>query len=143
LISHKNLKPTNLMLDNVTRAVRVTDLGLALFNAASNPSARNASERFTESGSNTATPGYLAPEQAYGSRRVDHRADVCSLGYTLYFLLTGQEPFPPGTAPARLPARVDRPAPLLRTARPDLPAVLEAAYLRMVGDTPTLTSKTS
>ena len=50
------------------------------------------------------TADYLAPEQALDSHGVDARADIYSLGCTLYFLLTGHPPFPEGTIPQRLMA---------------------------------------
>jgi serine/threonine protein kinase len=48
------------------------------------------------------TPDYLAPEQALNFHQADARADIYSLGCTLYFLLTGQPPFAGGTLAERL-----------------------------------------
>ena len=48
------------------------------------------------------TADYLAPEQAVDSHGVDLRADIYSLGCTLYYLLTGHPPFPTGTLPQRI-----------------------------------------
>jgi len=131
-ICHHHIKPGKLMLDKKARTLRVTGVGLARIIEPSKPITRDTGGRLTGSGTDTGTPGYLAPEQAQGSQAVDHRADIYSLGCTLYFLLTGEEPFPGETAPTRLTARVERPTPPLRTTRPDVPAVLEAAYLKMV-----------
>ena len=82
------------------------------------------------------TVDYMAPEQAEDSHRVDHRADIYSLGCTLYYLLTGKEPFVGDTVLKRLMAHMERPAPSLRIARPDVPAALDAAYLKMMAKRP-------
>ena len=66
------------------------------------------------------TVDYMAPEQAEDSHRVDHRADIYSLGCTLYYLLTGHEPFPGETLLKRLMAHMEQEAPSLRAARPDV-----------------------
>ncbi|NJS15576.1 MAG: hypothetical protein HC788_14485, partial [Sphingopyxis sp.] len=47
-------------------------------------------------------PSHLSPEQALNLHEVDHRADVYSLGATLYALLTGEPPFPDGTVTQKI-----------------------------------------
>lgn len=67
---------------------------------------------------------YLAPEQALDSERIDGRADIYSLGCTLYFLLVGQAPFPTGTITERLlKLQIAEPQPI-GDIRPDVPAAL-------------------
>ena len=53
------------------------------------------------------TVDYLSPEQALDSHKVDSRVDIYSLGCTLYFMLSGDAPFPQGTIPQRLMAASD------------------------------------
>ena len=74
------------------------------------------------------TVDFMAPEQAEDSRRADHRADIYSLGCTLYYLLTGQTPFEGPTVLKRLMAHLEQPAPSLRSKRPEVPASLESVY---------------
>jgi serine/threonine protein kinase len=134
-IVHRDIKPGNLMLD-ADGNVRVLDLGLARIVEESNPFAQTASARLTQSGMYMGTIDYMAPEQAEDSRRADHRADIYSLGCTLYYLLTGKEPFPAETVLKRLMAHQERPAPKLRASRPDAPEVLELAFQRMMAKRP-------
>lgn len=85
---HRDLKPGNLLRDK-DGTVKILDLGLALFTQDQN-------ENLTEAGGNATilgTASYLAPEQAVRSHTVDARADLYSLGATLYFLLAGEAPF--------------------------------------------------
>lgn len=91
---HRDVKPSNIMLaladigEDVS--VKLLDLGLALFGAAS-----EAVDDFTTVGQLMGTLDYMAPEQADHSR-VDQTADVYSLGSTLFKLLTGKAPFETG-----------------------------------------------
>lgn len=83
---HRDIKPSNIMVergeDGVPRPY-VMDFGLA----------RDWQEGVTVTGTVLGTPHYMAPEQARGEvARLDRRADVYSLGATLYALLTGQPP---------------------------------------------------
>ncbi len=134
-IVHRDIKPSNLMLD-AQGAVRVLDLGLARIVDASNPFGRAAGARLTESGMYMGTVDYMAPEQADDSRRADHRADIYALGCTLHYLLTGKEPFSGETILKRLMAHQERPAPLLRAARPEVPPALEDAFQKMMAKRP-------
>ena len=67
---------------------------------------------------------YMAPEQAMNTRRADHRADIYSLGCTLWFLLTGQPIFGGDTVMERLVAHREHPVPSLRKACPAVPDVV-------------------
>ncbi len=130
-IVHRDIKPANLMLDTAG-TVRVLDLGLARLVDAANPFGQAAGGRLTESGMYMGTVDYMAPEQAEDSRRADHRADIYSLGCTLYYLLTGREPFEGETVLKRLMAHMERPAPSLRTSRPEVSARLDTAFQKMM-----------
>ena len=134
-IVHRDIKPSNLMLDGAG-TVRVLDLGLALIVDSSNPFGQTAATRLTASGMYMGTVDYMAPEQAEDSKRADHRADIYSLGCTLFYLLTGREPFVAETVLKRLMAHLERPAPSLRAARPDVPTALEEAYQKMMAKRP-------
>jgi serine/threonine protein kinase len=134
-IIHRDIKPGNLMLDH-GGTVRVLDLGLARIVDANNPFSKSTAGRLTQSGMYMGTIDYMAPEQAEDSHRVDHRADIYSLGCTLFFLLTGREPFAVGTILKRMVAHQEHPAPSLRAVRPDVSPALEGAYQKMMAKRP-------
>ena len=80
-ILHLDIKPQNILFDEVSNQPLLTDFGLArLF------------QEGTGENAIAGTLGYMAPEQAMGSR-VDPRTDVFGLGATLYYLLTGRVPY--------------------------------------------------
>jgi serine/threonine protein kinase/tetratricopeptide (TPR) repeat protein len=134
-IIHRDIKPGNLMLDG-TGKVRVLDLGLARIVEAANPFGQAAGSRLTQSGMYMGTVDFMAPEQAEDSRHADLRADIYSLGCTLYFLLTGRTPFEGETVLKRLMAHQVRPAPALRAIRLDVSPALESAYQKMMAKNP-------
>ena len=111
------------------------DLGLARIVDANNPFSRTRRANH-ESGMYMGTIDYMAPEQAEDSHRVDHRADIYSLGCTFFFLLTGREPFPVGTVLKRMVAHQEHAAPSLRAIRPDVSPAIETAYQRMMAKRP-------
>ncbi len=82
-IIHRDLKPANLLL-TPSGAVKLIDFGLAR---------RVEGLSSTRTGTMLGSPGYMAPEQATGSKGVDSRADVFSLGCVLYECLTGRPAF--------------------------------------------------
>jgi serine/threonine protein kinase len=80
---HRDIKPGNVLLEQGTQKVKITDFGLA--RAADDAS-------LTQSGVLAGTPMYMAPEQAQGEK-LDHRADLFSLGSVLYVMASGRPPF--------------------------------------------------
>jgi serine/threonine protein kinase len=134
-IVHRDIKPSNLMLDP-KGTVRVLDLGLARIVDAAGPLGQASGSRLTGSGTYMGTVDYMAPEQAEDSRGADHRADIYSLGCTLYYLVAGIAPFPAGTVLKRMVAHQEHPAPSLRAAQSDVPRGLEAAYQKMMAKRP-------
>ena len=133
-IVHGDIKPANLLLTQ-EGTVKITDLGLArlLNNASPLDLSSGRSARQTAI---AGTVSFMPPEQAFHPETVDHRADIYSLGCTLYFLLTGRILFNEEKMLAQLVAHRDQPRPLLRGSRPDAPPELEAIYLRMVAPIP-------
>ncbi|HLJ97010.1 MAG TPA: serine/threonine-protein kinase [Gemmataceae bacterium] len=82
---HRDIKPTNILLEPSTGRAKITDFGLARL--------ETQASGMTQEGTLAGTPTYMSPEQAQGLSRVDGRSDVYSLGATLYEALTGQPPF--------------------------------------------------
>src|SRR5262249_27091988 len=78
----------------------------------------------------------MSPEQAVDSGTVNPRADVYSLGCTLYFLLVGRPPYAGGSLMAVMLKHRDAPIPSLRGTRPDVPPELDAIFARMVAKRP-------
>ncbi|CAN5919241.1 hypothetical protein BH11GEM2_BH11GEM2_31440 [soil metagenome] len=118
-VIHRDIKPENILLQR-GHAV-VADFGIAL--AAS----RTGGSRMTETGMSLGTPTYMSPEQAMGSREVDARTDVYSLGCVLYEMLIGEPPFVGPTAQS-IVAKVVTELPKSMTAqRHTVPAHVNAA----------------
>ena len=103
------------------------------------PGQLSGAERITASGQAMGTIDYMAPEQAESSRTVDIRADLYSLGCTLYKLLSGHAPF---SGPKyqdqvnKLMAHAREPVPPIRKVRPDVPAELAAVLDRLLAKDP-------
>jgi len=123
---HRDIKPGNILITPDWQA-KLLDFGLAL----------RPQHRMTEPGLLLGTLGYMAPEQAQNSLEVDARADLFSLGATLYWALTGREPFPEtGHLLRDLNARLAAGALDPRRARPELPDELAQLVVRLTDRDP-------
>ena len=114
---HRDVKPSNIMLDRNGTA-KLLDLGLVRLGD------RSAGGDLTTTGQLLGTFDYMAPEQASDIQRVDIRADLYSLGCTMYFLLTGQPPFGDAqyrTVVRKIVAHAKDEAPPVTDLRPEVP----------------------
>jgi hypothetical protein len=119
-VIHRDVKPSNCFLEADGR-VKVGDFGLA--------KSVSRGAHLTKSGTFLGTPHFASPEQVRGDP-IDPRTDVYSVAATLYYLLTGQPPFPGNDAAATLARIVSDPAPSVLTLRPEVPAALDRVILR-------------
>jgi serine/threonine protein kinase len=131
---HRDLKPHNLMRTG-SGQIKILDFGLARL-------ARQTPDGGTASGVVLGTADYMAPEQANDARGADVRADIYSLGCTLYQLLSGQVPFPGGGLLDKLRRHdQEQPASLARLC-PALPSELVRVVERMMAKNPALRYQT-
>ena len=103
-VVHRDIKPENVLLDRAGH-VKIADFGLAKIAAPGEPAPALTQERQI-----VGTPHYMAPEQIETPGRVDHRADLYSLGVVFYEMLTGELPlgrFQPPSDRAEIDARLD------------------------------------
>jgi serine/threonine protein kinase len=132
-VVHRDVKPGNLLLD-AGDTIRILDLGLARLQWFGSEGAQ--ADGLTEAGIAIGTLDFMAPEQADDARSVDGRADIYSLGCTLYYLLTGEAPYGVGSMLDRLLAHRQQPVPSLRAMREDVGAELEVVHASMMAKNP-------
>ena len=122
-ILHRDVKPENI-LKSTTDEIKLADLGIA---------------KLEETGDintieNTAlgTPYYISPEQAVDAAHVDKRADIYSLGATLYHLVTGTYPFKAKTPVQMLMKHVNEPLEAANSRNPEVPPELSQIISKMM-----------
>ncbi len=137
---HRDIKPSNIVvagerhLPQATEpaVVKLLDLGLARTIDPDDMVSPDLTRDHTVVG----TPDYMAPEQAKNSKLVGPRADLYSLGCTLYFLLTGRVPFPSGGAIEKMMQhQLAQPDPL-QALRPDVPDAVAEIVARLMSKRP-------
>jgi response regulator RpfG family c-di-GMP phosphodiesterase len=123
---HRDIKPSNVLVTPDWQA-KLLDFGLAL----------QPTLNVTEPGTLLGTVGYMAPEQAQNPHAVDARADLFSLGATMYWALAGREPYPQTGNMARdLHVRLNAPPAEVRLARPEVPPELADLIAKLTDPDP-------
>jgi serine/threonine protein kinase len=129
---HRDIKPSNLLVARgASPVVKILDMGLARLN-----DAVDKEQKLTKSGQLVGSPLYLAPEQAADARTVDIRADIYSLGCTLFYQLAGRAPYRAASLAELLHKHQTESPPSVRELRPDVPPALEALIGRMMAKKP-------
>ncbi|APZ95141.1 serine/threonine-protein kinase [Fuerstiella marisgermanici] len=123
---HRDVKPSNILLDEGVERALLTDFGLA---RAEDDAA------LTRSGFHPGTPHYMSPEQVRGEA-IDARSDLFSLGCVLYALCTGHPPFRAETSYAVLRRITDDTARPIRELNPDVPEWLERIVMKLLSKSP-------
>ena len=143
---HRDIKPGNLMLSRKgNRAViKLLDFGLTRarrerqlvdLRQDESLSPADVAASLTRTGDMLGTPDFIAPEQIVDSQAADIRADIYSLGCTIYYLLSGRAPYG-GSVSDVLKAHRSTDAPLLNLVRPEIPAELADLVAKMMAKSP-------
>jgi serine/threonine protein kinase len=134
---HRDIKPGNIWLEgdlaarnlnDQVRRCKILDFGLAR-------SVCSEDTQLTSTGAAVGTPAFMAPEQALGEK-VDHRADLFSLGITLYRMATGKAPFDGATGVAVMVAVTTTNPPPVSALNPNLPPAVGALIDRLLNKDP-------
>ncbi len=128
-IVHRDIKPSNVLIGS-EGLIKLVDMGLARSDNL------DLSEDMTASGVTLGTFDYISPEQAHDPRDADLRSDIYSLGCTLYFMLTGDPPYPGGTMLQKLLSHGNAPPPDARRLRPEVSDNLVAVIQKMLAKKP-------
>eukprot|EP00913_Durusdinium_trenchii_P035349 g33079.t1 len=146
---HRDIKPHNLMLTPEGQ-VKILDFGLASLaavdagvsetvaddNGLTESGGDHQQSSLTQAGSIMGTPEFMAPEQAKDAHAADIRADIYSLGCTLYALLTGHAPFTGGTVIDKIIAHAEHTPEPVDSQRDDIPKGLADVLDKMLAKNP-------
>jgi serine/threonine protein kinase len=130
---HRDIKPNNLMC---TRPANRAVIKVLHFGLAKVTSERALDTGLTQEGQMLGTPDFIAPEQTVDARSADIRADIYSLGCSLYYLLTGGPPFRANSLYELLQAHHSMDAMPLNLARPEVPIEVAAIVAKMMAKEP-------
>ncbi len=135
-IVHRDLKPDNLFVvpdlhDTNRERIKVLDFGIAKLQQGS-----VADSVKTRTGTLMGTPIYMSPEQCRGTRTVDHRSDIYSLGVIFYEMLVGQPPFVSEGFGDLVNMHLNVPPASARSKRAEIPLALDALVMKMLAKNP-------
>ena len=125
-VIHRDVKPENILIDGATGRALLTDFGIARVAAAA---------AMTATGQVLGTVWYMSPEQVMGEP-LDGRSDLYALGVVAFRALSGQFPFDCDVPAAILVAHATRPAPMLSSVAPRIPAALAAIVDKLLSKAP-------
>ena len=142
---HRDVKPANLLL-NEEGVVKVADLGLvkvpdqpdpdSAVGSAAMSSGMSSGTQVTMMGTAVGTPAYMAPEQGVDATTVDHRADIYSLGCSLFFFLTGKAPFDGSQVSEVMRQHAQSPVPKVQSINSRVPEPLSRIIERSMAKRP-------
>lgn len=132
-VIHRDIKPANLLRAR-NGVLKVTDLGLARL--ATTREAPNLDSAITQAGFAMGTPDYMSPEQALGECEIDGRADIYSLGATLYYLLTGHSMYQGQSPMSIILQHRESDIPILHQSEREIPTEVQRLYSQMVQKDP-------
>jgi formylglycine-generating enzyme required for sulfatase activity/tRNA A-37 threonylcarbamoyl transferase component Bud32 len=131
-IIHRDIKPANILL-SAKGSVKVGDLGLA------KSVGPEASAALTQSGTTVGTPFYMSPEQAQAEKELDFRADIYSLGCTLFHMLSGRKPYENGADQSPMSVIIKQataPPPMILQVLPGCPGPVVTLLAKMLAKQP-------
>ena len=123
-VIHRDIKPGNIMISDDDNEVKLMDLGIS--------KKLKDNVELTLAGMMVGSPQYVSPEQAKSLKDIDFRADMYSLGTTMYHMLAGEPPFNKEESLAILVAHLTEAVPDLRTKRKDISAETSALVRKML-----------
>jgi serine/threonine-protein kinase len=126
-VLHRDVKPDNIMLPKAGGA-KLTDFGLAKLLADQ--------QQITAEGIAVGTPHYIAPEQARASPHTDRRADLYSLGATLFHIMTGRLPYEGDDGAEVMRRHVFEATPDPRSVKPDISPAAAALLMKLMAKDP-------
>ncbi|MCO8124970.1 serine/threonine protein kinase [Stieleria sp. TO1_6] len=141
---HRDVKPSNLLLSD-DGVVKVADLGLVKVPEQGDPDASDqpiphsglqSGTQVTMQGTAVGTPAYMAPEQSADASTVDHRADIYSLGCSLFFMLAGRSPYEGSVVSEVIDQHAHSALPDLAAINPRVPAPLAKIVNRAMAKRP-------
>jgi serine/threonine protein kinase len=127
-ILHRDIKPTNILIEDGTLRPRIADFGLAKL--------QNEDQELTRSGEAMGTPSYMPPEQFGDAASATARSDIYSIGATLYHLLSGRPPFKAATAMATMRQVLNVEPVALRELNPEVDQDVETICMKCLEKEP-------
>jgi len=122
-VIHRDVKPSNIIIEEKTNNAYITDFGIAKSVAGT---------KLTQTGVSLGTPEYMSPEQFSESKDIDQRTDIYSLGIVFYEMVTGDIPFKGDTPLGVAFKHVNVPPKRPRIKNPEISPYLEKIILKML-----------